>query len=154
MSKDEIEKITALLEPFLEREKLSLYDVEVFRGGRKTIIRIFIDRDGGVSHNDCARVSKHLSTLLDVEELFPGSCTMEVSSPGITRELKKPHHFKKSLGRLVKISFRNSFDDPRQITGRLEAGEGETFKIKSIDNGSLFEFSFNDVAKARLVFEQ
>ncbi len=154
MDEELAEKIASLLEPYMTREKLSLYEAEVLQSGGKKLIRIFIDREEGVTHDDCAALSRHLSTLLDVEELIPTPYALEVSSPGLTRALKKPAHFRKSLGRTVKISFRKSFDGPRQIIGRLEAGEGDSFLIVSRPDGKQFGFSLADVAKARLEFEE
>jgi len=154
MNEEPAEKIACLIEPYLTQEKLSLYEAEVLQSGGKKLIRIFIDREEGVTHDDCASLSRHLSTLLEVEETIQSPYVLEVSSPGLTRALKKPLHFRKSLGRMAKIRFRKSFDEPIEVTGRLEAGEGDRFLIVRSSDGKKFEFSFSNVAKARLEFEE
>jgi len=154
MNEEPAEKIACLIEPYLTREKLSLYEAEVLQSGGKKLIRIFIDREEGITHDDCASLSRHLSTLLEVEEIIQSPYVLEVSSPGLTRALKKPLHFRKSLGRTAKISFRKSFGEPKQIIGRLEAGEGDSFLISRSSDGKKFGFSFSDVSKARLEFEE
>jgi len=151
---DLIASITTLLTPYLEKEKLSLYDIEIVGGQANTIVRVFIDCETGVTHKACAKVSQHLSTLMDVEETIPGEYVLEVSSPGLTRALKKPEHFRKSIGKLAKINFRVTFEGPKSIIGKIVGEEDGVFMVKQISNSQIFKFRFEDVAKARLEFEE
>jgi ribosome maturation factor RimP len=152
MEHNVIQKVSEILNPFLEKEGLSLYDIDLAGGTRKKILRIFIDRETGVTHDDCVRVSGHLSTLLDVEDIFSEEYLLEVSSPGLTRKLKKPEHFRKSIGMWAKVVFKNSFNGPSVAVGKLASKNDEIFTIESAD-GEL-EFRFEDVARARLEFEE
>lgn len=146
-----ISRIKLLLEPILRREALSLYDME-FAGGGK-IIRVFIDRKGGVKHEHCATISRQLSAVLDVENFITGAYTLEISSPGLTRKLKKPEHFTKSEGELAKIVFRKDFDGEQKALGKLQAGKKKEFAIIRASNGEPVEFDFTDVVRAKLEIE-
>ena len=149
------EKIESLITPFLQQKGISLYDCDVVGNIGNRAVRLFIDCPGGITHDQCSEVSRHLSTLLDVEDIFPGAYTLEVSSPGLTRKLSKPRHFDKSAGALATVTFRNSWDGPRQITGRLAIDEGEeTYTITDPKDGTTRTFTFADVSKARLEFEE
>jgi len=146
-----ISRIKLLLEPILKRESVSLYDME-FTGGGKTI-RVFIDRKGGVQHEHCATVSRQLSAVLEVEDFIQGSYTLEISSPGLTRKLKKPEHFVKSEGELAQVVFKKDFQGEQKALGKLRAGKEKEFAIIRADNGEPVEFDFTDVARARLEME-
>ncbi len=147
-----IPRIKLLLEPILERESLSLYDIEL-AGGGGTVIRVFIDGKGGIEHERCATVSRQLSAVLDVEDFIQEAYTLEISSPGLTRKLKKPEHFIKSEGELAKIVFKKDFDGEQKALGKLQAGKEKEFAIIRVDNGELVEFDFTDVARAKLEIE-
>jgi ribosome maturation factor RimP len=150
MTGDVISSVTQILAPILETETLALYDVEFIKRSKNSILRIYIDREGGVNHSHCQAVSNRLSAQLDVEDIIDGSYTLEVSSPGITRNLKKEAHFIKSSGQLVKITFTKEFAPPQQIIGTLQVEEGKLFQIFPKSGGDPVEFNFDDVARARL----
>ncbi len=153
--------IKKLAAPFLGREGLILYDLEI-SSGNKPIIRFYIDRVGGINHGDCANVSRHLSALIEVENVFPASYVLEVSSPGLTRKLKKPEHFEKSSGSLARLIFKLEYDGPKEVRGVIELvreSVGETsesgrFRIVRKDDGQIFDFDFDDVASAKLELEK
>ena len=147
-----LQKVSEILNPFLEKEGLSLYDIDIAGGSKRSILRIFINRDTGITHEDCAKVASYLSTLLDVEDIFKEEYTLEVSSPGLTRKLKKHEHFSQSIGLLAKVVFRSSFDGPDTVIGKLASKNDEIFTIETADG--LLEFRFEDVARARLEFEE
>lgn len=152
MEHNVIQKVSEILKPFLEKEGLTLYDIELAGGGKKSILRIFIDRKDGVTHDDCAKASGHLSTLLDVEDIFSQEYSLEVSSPGLTRKLKKPEHFLLSLGMRAKVVFKSSFNGPGTAVGKLASRGDDRFALETAD-GEL-EFRFEDVARAKLEFEE
>ncbi|MEE8484247.1 MAG: ribosome maturation factor RimP [Nitrospinota bacterium] len=149
--------IKKLAAPFLDREGLTLYDLEI-SAGKKPLIRLYINREGGINHGDCANVSRHLSTLMDVENVFPASYVLEVSSPGLTRKLNKPEHFQKSAGSFAKLIFKKEYDGPKEVRGVIESvgetAESGSFRIVRKDDGQIFEFNFGDVARARLELEK
>ncbi|MDH5542649.1 MAG: ribosome maturation factor RimP [Nitrospinota bacterium] len=151
---DIVKSIAALLTPLLEREKLSLYDIEIVGGATKAIIRVYIDSPSGITHETCSKVSRHLSTLMEVEEVVPGEYLLEVSSPGLTRALKKPEHFSKSIGKLMKINFRNTYEGAKSIVAKLISEEDGIFTAEEIPGNRIYKFKYDDVAKARLEFEE
>jgi ribosome maturation factor RimP len=122
------ERLAALLQPPVTAAGLDLEDVTVSTAGRRSVVRVVVDRDGGVSLDDVAEVSRGLSEVLDaVEETDPGvltgSYTLEVSSPGVDRPLTAPRHWRRNIGRLVTVTLR----DGGTATGRVvEAGDGDS----------------------------
>ena len=92
-----------LVKPLVESEKMELVDVEYRKEGKAWYLRIFIDKDGGVKIDDCQNISYQIEKLLDVEDIIPHSYTLEVSSPGIERPLKKFKDYERFNGKLAKI---------------------------------------------------
>lgn len=86
------EKVKELVEPLIKSMGYRLFDVE-FKPEKGWVLRIILDKEGGITIGDCEEVSKRVSALLDVEDIIPVSYLLEVSSPGLTRELTKPSHF-------------------------------------------------------------
>ena len=153
MTEEVTSKVMQLLSAITEREGLTLYDLEFVKRGGGTILCVYIDKKGGVDHGDCRTVSNQLSAQLEVEEAIAGPYTLEVSSPGLTRKLKKEEHFVKSGGLLAKVTFIKEFDGPQQIIGRLELLAGKGFRIVPEPPKEPVEFMFKDVARARLELE-
>ncbi len=151
-SKEEIEKrVAELLEPILEEEGLELYDVEWSPAGRYSYLRIYIEREGGVTIGDCERVSLQIGDLLDVENLISTRYFLEVSSPGLTRELKKPLHYQKSVGSLVKVVLKRVGDLGRTLEGTLQGADEEGFTLLT-EEGEV-RIRYHDVARAQLEVE-
>jgi len=111
--------LEALLEPAVSRLGYELVGVELLGRGRGMIVRLYIDREGGVSVEDCQRVSRQVSGLLDVEDPFPGPYTLEVSSPGLDRPLFKEEHFRRFAGHEVRVRTDVPLDGRRKFRGRL-----------------------------------
>lgn len=97
------EKLREVVEPVLKTLNLNLVDIEYKEAGPRSILRIFIDRPGGVTIDDCVEASKEINVRLDVADLIPHRYTLEISSPGLTRPLKTVKDFEDSIGRQVKI---------------------------------------------------
>jgi len=152
VTEDVISGVKRMLAPILETEKLALYDVEFIKR-RNSILRIYIDGEGGVNHGHCQAVSSRLSAQLEVEDIIAGPYALEVSSPGLTRRLKKEEHFVKSAGCLAKVTFKKEFGRPRQVLGRLRVMEGKRFQVVPRSGEEPVEFGFDDVAKASLEIE-
>jgi len=108
-----------LIEPVVKEMNCVLWGVEQISHGRQTTLKVYIDSDNGVDIDDCARVSRQISSLLDVEDLISGSYTLEVSSPGLERRLFKAEHFERFKGAMIKLSLRNSFEGRRRYRGLL-----------------------------------
>jgi ribosome maturation factor RimP len=114
-----IDSVQEILDPLLLEEGLELVDVEYRREGRGRVLRIYIDKEGGVTVEDCARLSRELGTLLDIHDIIPNSYTLEVSSPGLTRALKKPKDFRRFKGKKVKIKTKTDIQKRRVFVGKL-----------------------------------
>jgi len=101
---------------------LDIVEVELRGGGKGRMLRIVIDKPEGVTHEDCASLSRELSTILDVEDAVPGGAyTLEVSSPGLDRRLQKPADFERFTGSLVKLMTREPVNNNRHFQGRLQS---------------------------------
>ncbi len=154
MSKrEEIENRTEIiLAPILEESGFELWDVGYVKEGRDMFLRIFIDKPGGITIDDCVSVSRRLSDRLDAEDLIEDAYTLEVSSPGLGRKLVKDREFEKSLGRDVDIRFYKPVDGTKDVTGKLVSFDSSTI---TIDAGTGPEedkrsYSRSDIATVRL----
>src|SRR5512146_1610586 len=114
----ELDKIREVTERVAASHGLEVVEVEVRGGGKARMLRIFIDKPEGVTHQDCELVSREVGTILDVEDLVPGgSYTLEVSSPGLDRKLLKPSDYQRFTGSLVKLTTREPIDGNRHFEG-------------------------------------
>lgn len=158
----EIERVQQIAERVAASSGLELVEVEFRGGGKSRMLRIFIDKPGGVTHEDCANLSREVSTILDVEDVVPGSYLLEVSSPGLDRKLSRPADFERFTGSRVKIMTREPVNGNRYFDGRLQSfQEGRLTldltvpKKKSQPAGTpqLLELTLDNVEKANLVPE-
>jgi len=141
------ERLIELLEPPLAALGFELADLDAHLG-RRGLLRIFIDREQGVTLDDCERVSEQLGAWLDVEDPLPGSYVLEVSSPGFDRRLRKLAHFERFNGERVKVDLKDARDGRRRLTGRIAGTESANVLI-DVD-GEVWRVSLNDIAMARL----
>ena len=117
----ELEHVRQIAERVTASQGLELVDVEFRGGGKARLLRLFIDKPGGVTHEDCAFVSRELGTILDVEDAIPGgSYTLEVSSPGLDRKLVKAADYERFAGSRVRLSTRQPVEGSRHFEGRLQ----------------------------------
>ncbi|HLT92408.1 MAG TPA: ribosome maturation factor RimP [Woeseiaceae bacterium] len=143
------EELARLLEPTVERMGYELTDLELRFGGRDGLVRVFIDRAGGVGLADCEAVSRQLSALLDVEDPLPGHYVLEVSSPGLDRKLTKPAHFRRFVGEDVRVKLRAPVDGRRNFRGRLTAADDEDIAVEV--DGQVHRLALAAIESARLV---
>lgn len=154
---DTLSRATALAEGLLIPLGLQLVDIEYRKEGRDFVLRLFIDKDGGVTLDDCASVSREFSELLDVEDTIPEHYILEVSSPGLNRPLKNDADFERYKGRLVKIrTFELIADEEgnkrKTFLGNLAGIENGMVVIK-LSEGQTAKIPRDKVAKANLEFE-
>jgi ribosome maturation factor RimP len=148
----ELERIHAIAERVATSEGLALIDVELKGGRSNPLLRIYIDKPQGVSHADCALVSEQVSAILDVEDPFPSSYTLEVSSPGLDRALTKPSHYEHFAGRRARIVMKEPVDEQRVFEGRL--GGLDAGKVRmDLGDGKTAELELANISKAKLVVE-
>ncbi|HEX5411861.1 MAG TPA: ribosome maturation factor RimP [Terriglobia bacterium] len=148
----DLEKIEAIAERVAASEGLTLIDVELKGGMSNPLLRVYIDKPGGVTHADCALVSEQLSAILDVEDPFPGSYLLEVSSPGLDRKLVKPREYRYFTGRRARIVLREAIEEKKVFEGRL-VGFNEGRVQLGLDNQKIAEFELSNISKARLLPE-
>jgi len=114
------DRLVALLEPAIEAEGMELVQLEIGGAGRRQAVRVFLDKPGGVGLDDCARMSRTLGALIDVEDPISASYVLEVSSPGVNRPLTKPAHFERAVGQRVRVKMKTPLSDgARNLLGVL-----------------------------------
>lgn len=154
---DVVARVTELAEPLAASLGLELAEVEYRQEGRQMVLRLYIDKDGGVTLDDCSAVSRELTEILDVEDFILGHYNLEVSSPGLNRPLKKPSDFERYTGRLVKIrTFEPLADDAgnmrKTFLGELLGLSDSILRLK-LNEGQTASIPLGKVAKANLEFE-
>ena len=117
-----LDKIREIAERVARSSGLELVDLDLHGGGKSRMLRIYIDKPGGVTHEDCAVFSREAGTIFDVEDAVPGSSYMlEVSSPRLDRKLSKPGDFERFTGSVLKLMTRDPVNGSRHFEGRLKA---------------------------------
>ena len=142
------DKIAEIARPVVEEEGCSLWDVEYVREAGTWYLRVFIDRDGGVSIDDCERVSRRLDPILDEEDPIPDSYVFEVGSAGADRELKRPGDFEQFMGREVEVKLYRPVDGSKHYTGTLSGYEAGAVSL-TVGEKTL-RFPKEQVAQVRL----
>lgn len=154
MSKREVyeQKTEQLLQPIVDEYGFELVDVEYVKEGSTWYLRSYIDKTGGISIDDCEKVSRRLSDLLDQEDFIEDTYIMEVSSPGLGRPLKKEKDFKRSLGEEVEVKTYRMIDKQKEFTGILKDYDEDTVTITLADETEK-TFDKGDIALIRLAFD-
>jgi ribosome maturation factor RimP len=126
----DLEKVQGIVERVAASQGLEVVEVELRGGGKARMLRITIDKPGGVTHEDCANLSREVGTILDVEDAVPGgSYTLEVSSPGLDRRLVRPADYQRFVGSRVRLTTREPVEGGRQFEGRLESADGNRITV-------------------------
>ena len=125
---------------------VELYDSEIVNENGRAIFRVYITKDGGVSLDDCEKVSRLLSPIFDVTPPVSGDYNLEVSSPGLERKLSKPSHFKASVGELVKVQ-----TEAEKFAGRLVKADKESIAVENEEG--IFEINISEIKKAKTYLE-
>ena len=151
--KDDIEKKTeALLTPIAEANGVRVYDVEYVKEAGEWYLRAYIDKDGGVDINECVDVSHALSDALDVDDFIEEAYTLEVSSPGLGRQLKKDIHFANSIGQDVELKLFKARDGVKEFAGTLKSFDDTTVTVTINDTDETFIRKEISVIKLALDF--
>lgn len=143
--------IEAVVLPAVRAHGLVLVDVDVRGGGRRSLVRLFVDKPGGVTVADCQALSEEVGDLIDVSGLVPGSYDLEVSSPGLDRELRKDRELRWATGRLVRVWTREPVDGRRELVGRLAAVDDDALTLAEPEGARRVPRAL--VTKARLELE-
>ncbi len=149
-------KITELATEICDREGYVLYDVEYL--ATQKIVRIYIDKeDGGVNLDDCAKVSSGVNFLLDVEDPIENKYSLEVSSPGLERQLRKKWHYEKQKGQKILVVIKSRTETAKslgakQLDGILKEVDDDKFVLESEKKGTV-ECPYEDVHKCHIIFD-
>lgn len=154
MSKREIyeQKTEELITPIIEQHGFELVDVEYVKEGSNWYLRVYIDKPGGITVDDCETVSRAFSDILDEKDYIEDAYVFEVSSPGLGRPLKKEKDFKRSLGEEVEIRTYRAIDRQKEFTGILTAYDENTVTIEYEDETTQ-TFERSEIALIRLAFD-
>lgn len=144
-------KTEALLEPIIAENQFELVDVEYVKEGSNFYLRAYIDKPGGITIDDCEKVSRALSDQLDSTDFIDDAYILEVSSPGLGRPLKKPRDFERSLGEEVDVRLYRAQNRQKEFTGILKSYSDQDVTLE-ID-GSEVTFQRPDIALIRLSFD-
>ena len=152
MSRKDIEaKTEALLMPILDEFGFELWDVEYVKEGSEYYLRAYIDKEGGITIDDCVDVSRKLSDKLDEDEFIDSEYILEVSSPGLGRTLKSDRDFSKSIGRDTDIKLYKPIDKVKEFEGILKAFDNDTLTF--LIDGNERVFNKSEVASVKLHVE-
>jgi len=150
------EAIAAEIRPAIASLDLDLYDVEITGTGRARVMRVLIDREGGVDLDAIADVTQAISPLLDappLDAVIAGPYALEVSSPGLERPLRTPAHFARAVGETISVKTRAGDDHgARRVRGVVTAADDAGFEL-TLDDGTAEHVAYGDVTQARTVFE-
>ncbi len=147
------DRLIVMLEPLVEQLGYELVDIEWASAPRSGVLRIYLDQPashgGHIGIEDCEKVSREVSARLDVEDPLPGAYTLEVSSPGFDRVLRKPAHFERFVGQRVWVELQVPRDGRRRYTGTLAKVSDRGVELEV--DGQTVQVAFADIGKARLV---
>lgn len=145
------QSVIELIEPGLLAKGLELVDVEFKKEGKNWVLRVFIDKEGGVTLEDCQKISSLVGDLIEVEEVIEPAYTMEVSSPGLNRVLKKEKDFIRFSGKKICVQCHAPLNGRKKFTGILKDFKNQSIRLEV--DGQLQIIPINRVAKANLVIE-
>lgn len=141
-----------LITPILERRNFELVDTEYVKEGGIWYLRAYIDKEGGITVNDCEAVAREMNEILDKEDYIEDSYTFEVSSPGLGRPLKKEKDYIRSMGKQVEVRTYRAINREKEFYGALKAYDGTTVTIEKED-GETLTFEKSEMALIRLAFD-
>jgi ribosome maturation factor RimP len=151
MEKEIVDRVRKIAGPLISDEGMELVDVEYRRESKGWVLRLYLDKEGGVTLDDCTRISQEVGRSLDVEDLIQIPYTLEVSSPGLSRPLKTEKDFMKYRHRLIKVKTLDPIQNRRQFKGKLLGVSTNQIEIEV--EGGIFQIPLSNVAKANLEVE-
>jgi ribosome maturation factor RimP len=145
---DTVARVTELILPVLQAQEVELVDTEFVKAGKRSTLRLFLDKPGGITLDDCAALSRLLGEIIDVHDVINHAYTLEVSSPGLTRSLRKVEDFQRFVGRLARITVRGGTGKRSLFRGELIGLEGETIALQ--EGSQIHHIPLADIVRARL----
>ena len=145
--------ITSLSDQAATGTGIEIAEVELRGAGKARLLRVYIDKPSGVTHGDCQLISERLGALLDEQDVMPpDSYTLEVSSPGVERALKRPRDFERVVGQTIKVSLRDALDGLKRLEGKLLGVEDNSIQVQ-LGSGQVLQVSLAQIQKANLKFQ-
>ncbi len=132
----------------LEGQNVELVDLVIQNQGRKKLLQFFIDKEGGVTLDDCSELSNKIDAVLEMENLIDGAYILEVSSPGVKRALKKPEHYKKFINQRVRVVLKTPLNGLGFFTGVIASASDDEFVLD--DGTNQYHFKYDNIKKANL----
>ena len=148
MDKEIVERVRAIADRIVSSEGMELVDVEYRRESRGWVLRLYLDKEGGITLDDCTRISQEVGRSLDVENFIQIPYTLEVSSPGLSRPLKTEKDFMKYRHSLIKVKTLDPIQNRRQFKGRLLGVSANQIEME-VEDG-IFQIPLSNVVKANL----
>ncbi len=145
-----IEQIEQVAAPVLQEHQAELVDLVFVHEHGQWVLRFFLDKSGGITLDDCAKISDHLSRNLDASDVVKQAYSLEVSSPGINRPLKKEADYQRFIGERVDVRLYAPLNGRRHFTGTIQSVSGGTVTIQEPQSQQVFQLPIADVAKAHL----
>jgi ribosome maturation factor RimP len=143
------ERIKEIAAQTAEKGGLEFVNVQIVGSSKNLTVRVFIDKPGGVTHTDCSAVSRELEAIIDAEDFIPATYLLEVSSPGLERELYSLKDFEKFVGSLAKVKTNVMIDGQKNFRGRIARIESDEIVFEDKTKGTV-RFPFSAVSKANL----
>ena len=140
-----------LVDPMVEEAGLRLVSVDVAQQGKRLVVTVCLDREGGIDVDTCAEMSEEISRYIDVEDLIENKYILEVASPGLQRILRKPREYRCFLGREVEVLLRQPFEGRQKMLGKLIAADDEGMTV--IVDDEEITFPYQALKKTRLYFK-
>lgn len=144
------DSLQAFAQQVAEARGLELVDVELFRAGRREVLRVYLHKPGGVSLDDCSQASHHLSTLLDADDSFQAPYTLELSSPGLDRPLKTPADWRRRVGEWVRAHLNEDVEGRKQWIGKLVRQDEDAAYLVIEDGAPEIRIPYRAVQLARV----
>ena len=144
-------KLTQIIEPIVDEMGFELVDVEYLSEHGRWVLRIYVDKEGGITLDECARVSREVGDLIDVKDIIQHKYVLEVSSPGLNRPLKREKDFQRAVGKKIEIKMAIPVEGRRHFIGYLRKFQGDTLYLEVENN--LVPLSLRDVKRSKLVYE-
>lgn len=146
-----VQSVTELVEPVVREEDLELVDIEYKKEGQGWYLRIYIDKKGGVTVDDCQKVSRRIEDMLEIDEIVNSAYILEVSSPGLDRPLKKEKDFLRSLGKKIRVTTYSPINNQRNFVGIIKDFSNETLYLEI--NAASQAIPLASIANAKYVLD-
>jgi len=147
-----VKRTEALIDPILQTNGFELWDLEYVKEGSNYYLRAYIDKPGGITIDDCELVSRALSDKLDEADYIDSEYILEISSPGLGRQLKKDRDLERSLGEEIEIHFYKALDGTKEMNGLLKGFDASTLTVE-VEDGNEIVLERKNISLVRLAFD-